>query len=89
MFAQLCGGSVVRLHFEHSDGNSCRRRHVDAVGLRLLCTYAGSGTEWQDLTGTVRRMPVGHVGAFKHTAWLDAAPCVLHRSPTVEHLSVA
>lgn len=27
-------------------GDSCRRFHTDNVGLRLLCTYAGPGTEW-------------------------------------------
>ena len=44
--ASLSGAPAVRMRFEHVIDDSCRKFHVDAVGLRLLCTYAGAGTEW-------------------------------------------
>ncbi|MEM6957143.1 MAG: DUF1826 domain-containing protein [Myxococcota bacterium] len=34
----------ARLSIERDDG--CRRFHSDHVSLRMLCTYAGPGTEW-------------------------------------------
>lgn len=36
------------LHFELAvvSDASCPKFHSDAIGLRLLCTYAGPGTEW-------------------------------------------
>lgn len=38
-------GSVrAKLHAVHH--GQCRKFHADYVGLRLLCTYAGPGTEW-------------------------------------------
>ena len=86
LLAKLCGVPAVRLRLEHTRGRTCPRLHVDAVGLRLLCAYAGRGTEWQDAAGTVRRMPVGHVGVFKGTRWPDDAPRVPHRSPAVSDL---
>ncbi len=86
LFSGLCGMPAVRLRLEHTRERTCPRLHVDAVGLRLLCAYAGRGTEWRDEAGTVRRMPVGHVGVFKGTGWPDAAPRVPHRSPGVSDL---
>lgn len=86
LFAEVVGASSVRVRLEHLADDACRCLHVDAVGLRLLCTYAGRGTEWQDAAGTVRRMHPGQVGIFKGTAWPDAAPRVPHRSPSVAHL---
>lgn len=52
----LTGSPRVRMRFEHVVDDSCRKFHVDAVGLRLLCTYAGAGTEWVDGGGRVRRL---------------------------------
>jgi Protein of unknown function (DUF1826) len=39
-----CATVHVQLAFVHTD--KCRRFHVDNLGLRLLCTYSGPGTEW-------------------------------------------
>ena len=79
--AGLTGSANVRMRFEHVIDDSCRKFHVDAVGLRLLCTYAGAGTEWVDGAGKVRRLTTMQVAVFKGTAFLDAGPRVLHRSP--------
>lgn len=46
MFAEIAGATMVRIRLEAIDGPACRLFHADRVGLRLLCTYAGPGTEW-------------------------------------------
>ncbi len=81
--ASLTGSSRVRLRFEHVTNDACRKFHVDVVGLRLLCTYAGVGTEWVDAGGAVRRIVTMEVGVFKGSAYPDGAPRVLHRSPSL------
>lgn len=42
-FSALTASSVVQMRLEHVIDDACRKFHVDAVGLRLLCTYAGPG----------------------------------------------
>jgi hypothetical protein len=86
LFAMLTGESAVRLRLEHVADDACRRHHVDSVRLRLLCTYAGPGTEWLGESGQTHRMQTMHVGVFKGSAFPDAAPRVLHRSPPVAHM---
>ncbi len=86
LFAEVTGEADVRLRLEHVDDDACRCHHVDAVRLRLLCTYAGPGTEWLDADGRTHWMSMMHVGVFKGTRFPDAAPRVLHRSPPVSHL---
>ncbi|WP_149535369.1 DUF1826 domain-containing protein [Siccirubricoccus phaeus] len=44
-------GEAVRLRLEGITGPACHRWHADAVGLRLLCTYCGPGTEFLPLAG--------------------------------------
>lgn len=65
-FAELIGSDIVRIRLEALVGDGCARWHADAVGLRLLCTYHGPGTEWLDLPGgaaTARALPIGGFGA--------------------------
>ena len=85
-FAAVTGDRTMRFRLEHVADDACRQYHVDSVGLRLLCTYAGPGTEWIDPAGRHCRMPVFHVGIFKGAKFPDSAPRILHRSPPVEHL---
>ncbi len=47
-------GGVVRIRLEAITGPACHRWLADAVGLRLLCTYRGPGTEWLPLAGGAR-----------------------------------
>jgi hypothetical protein len=54
------GGATVRMRLEALTHDGCSRWHADAVGLRLLCTYRGPGTEWLPLDGgaaTARAIP--------------------------------
>lgn len=46
VFHELAGPRPVTLRLETTDGDGCRRFHVDRTHLRLLCTYRGPGTEW-------------------------------------------
>lgn len=42
----LVGSERLRVQLGVLDSRKCPRFHVDNVGVRLLCTYAGEGTEW-------------------------------------------
>jgi hypothetical protein len=46
VFTQIAGAPRLRMRLEAIDGPGCHLWHADAVGLRLLCTYRGAGTEW-------------------------------------------
>jgi hypothetical protein len=80
-FSTLAASPLVRMRLEHVVDDSCRKFHVDAVGLRLLCTYAGPGTEWIAPGGKTRRMKAMEVAIFKGTAFPGSGPRVMHRSP--------
>jgi hypothetical protein len=45
LHALLCPGVARRLRVERLVDDGCRRFHADHVSSRLLCTYAGPGTE--------------------------------------------
>lgn len=45
-FAALCEADLITLHLKTVTNDSCRKFHIDGYALRLLCTYAGPGTEW-------------------------------------------
>ena len=46
LYRDLLGCPALGLRLEVLDRAMCPRFHVDAVGLRLLCTYRGPGTQW-------------------------------------------
>jgi hypothetical protein len=53
---------AVRVRLEALIHNGCSRWHADAIGLRLLCTYRGPGTEYLPLDGgaaAARELPIG------------------------------
>lgn len=45
-YVRLVGDVALRVQLSTIDSRKCPRFHIDNVGLRLLCTYAGPGTEW-------------------------------------------
>lgn len=47
-FLELTGGVRARVQLERVTRDACRRFHDDQIGLRMLCTYFGPGTEWLD-----------------------------------------
>lgn len=46
LFAELVAADELLVSFEEPDSRTCPRFHVDRVGIRLLVTYLGPGTEW-------------------------------------------
>ncbi len=81
LFAAIAGLTSIRLRFDHVTDDACWKFHTDAVGLRLLCTYAGPGTEWLDAADHVRHLAAMQVAIFKGEAYCDQTPRILHRSP--------
>jgi hypothetical protein len=45
-FAELTDADELLVSFEAPEVATCPRFHVDRLGIRLLVTYAGPGTEW-------------------------------------------
>jgi hypothetical protein len=45
-FAAICNAEYVRVHLKTVTNDACRKFHIDGYDLRLLCSYAGPGTEW-------------------------------------------
>lgn len=82
--AALTGTGRLSLRLEVVETDACRRFHADYVTLRLLCTYAGPGTQWHSVTeaDTIRQVPTGAVAVFKGRLLLDP-PTLLHRSPPI------
>jgi hypothetical protein len=90
-------GRVLRIRLEAITGPACHRWHADAVGLRLLCTYRGPGTEWLPLAGGARaardldpkalpcesgRIATGAVAILKGEGFAgNAGFGCIHRSP--------
>lgn len=46
LFATLSDTQRVGVRMAAAQHRTCPRFHTDAVGLRLLCTWVGEGTEW-------------------------------------------
>lgn len=57
-FATVAGVTRVHARLEALTDEGCPLFHADHVGLRLLCTYAGRGTEWVP-THAVNRAGLG------------------------------
>ena len=94
----ILGRKRIQARLEGVAGDACRRFHADAVGLRLLCTYAGAGTEWLPLFGAEAarahdprqgpvpvRLGTGHAAILKGDAHPSApGRGLVHRSPPMD-----
>ncbi|MCM8536078.1 MAG: DUF1826 domain-containing protein [Lentisphaeraceae bacterium] len=70
--------------FEVLSGDSCKKFHVDSVNSRMICTYAGPGTQIQKVGDSeVRTLPSGSSLIVKGTNFPDFNSVVLHRSPPI------
>lgn len=86
LLAELLGDLLdcpgIGLRLEVISGAMCPRLHVDRVGIRLLCTYRGPGTEWIHDAGTDRSklgcgagsQPDEHSGLFAADTRVHAVP---------------
>ena len=55
MLAELLDATNIGYRIEVVGKAMCPRLHVDRVGIRLLCTYRGPGTEWVEDASVDRR----------------------------------
>ncbi|WP_421988955.1 DUF1826 domain-containing protein [Roseococcus sp.] len=91
LFGALARSETVRLRLEGITDDACRKFHVDAVGLRMLVTYAGPGTQWvmgdPAAATTPEQVPCGAVALLRGRR--GTGESVLHRSPPLSHLPEA
>jgi len=57
-YGRIVGEAWVDVSLATVARDMCRRFHADYVGIRLLCTYSGPGTEWVDDAWVCRRRAV-------------------------------
>lgn len=69
---ELLGSSEVGLRLARVGYAMCPGWHLDRVGIRLVCTYQGPGTEWLD-DQTVERQDL-HASRTKEDAVIQALP---------------
>ncbi|MBJ6123698.1 DUF1826 domain-containing protein [Sphingomonas mollis] len=94
-FGRLLDSEQVAIRLDVVETDACRRFHGDQVGVRLICTYAGPGTQWladdevaRWQGGTpvdeldVRQIPAGDVALFKGRDRAPERP-IIHRSPPI------
>lgn len=55
MLGELLDAPTIGLRLEVVGKAMCPRLHVDRVGIRLLCTYRGPGSEWVEDAAVDRR----------------------------------
>jgi len=86
--------TAVAIRLEVIETNACRKFHADHVTARLICSYAGPGTQWIDdrdamalaggadpATLTVRQVATGDVALFKGHDRSETP--IVHRSPPI------
>lgn len=73
-FGKIVGTKGVRASLASVATNKCRKFHTDYKTVRLVCTYAGPGTEWVD-DRDADRTAMGH-----EEACIDAANARIVRS---------
>lgn len=90
VFAAIARQEHVRIRLEGVTHDSCRRFHLDSVGLRLLCTYRGAGTQWTMCgpdCAAPHQVPACAVALLKGSRHDPPPPAgCLHRSPPVSRL---
>ena len=61
LFGSIAGTKHPRVRLERVEDDGCALFHADTLEMRLLCTYAGPGTEWLDCDN-LRREQLGTQG---------------------------
>ncbi|WP_375759004.1 DUF1826 domain-containing protein [Corallococcus exercitus] len=61
LYVDLLGAEALGVRLQTLARDMCPRFHVDRVGVRLLCTYAGPATEWLE-NSQVHRSALGASG---------------------------
>lgn len=78
VYAELFGATRIGVRLVSGRSAMCPRFHVDKVGVRMVCTFEGPGTEWID-HASARRDRLGHAsrGLTDETSGLVQGP--IHR----------
>lgn len=85
LFATLSDSRWVGVRLSISHQRSCPRFHVDKVGLRLICTLQGPGTEWLEHECVDRRfLGFGSQGIPDEGSGLLKSGAQIHRMQTFE-----
>ena len=80
----------LRLRLEAVTNDACRKFHADNVKVRMICTYAGPGTEFgltenAELPDHILRTPTGQPILLKGLKWRGCKMRQLkHRSPPIK-----
>jgi hypothetical protein len=75
----------INCRFEVLSGNSCKKFHCDHVKARLICTYAGPGTQVKlPEEEKIVELPSGSTLITKGTRFPGFQAVSLHRSPPIE-----
>ena len=85
-FSRLMDADQVRIRLEGITSNACRKIHADYTDLRLITTYAGSGTQVlrhgaEAVEENLWPMRPGWIGLFKGRLFEEGHSACLHRSP--------
>jgi len=61
LFGNVAGLAHPRVRLERVSDDGCALFHADTLSVRMLCTYAGAGTEWLE-NNNIRRGQLGIQG---------------------------
>ena len=75
-YGELFAADEVGLRLYSTGADMCQNFHIDRVGVRLVCTYAGPGTEWL-VEADVDRTALGQAYGDPETVMRDGA--TIHR----------
>ncbi len=88
-FCDLLGTKSLRASLATVETNKCRKFHTDYKTLRLVCTYAGPGTETRGSFATAQASsaPVPATSWFSRGGLFagNEGRGAVHRSPPIEH----
>lgn len=80
LFSTVCDSSSLGLRFTITRRVLCPRFHTDGVGLRLICTWQGPGTEWLEHASVDRAyLGAGAGGSSDETSGLMLPGAQIYR----------
>ncbi len=100
LFAEATGCRQVDMQLSAVAEDMCRKFHTDRIDFRLLCSYAGIGTQFilpekrpDDLENIpetlIEQVGIGNVMIFRGAlSASEALPALLHKSPPAKKLNL-
>ncbi len=84
LYTTLVDPDALGVRLQRLEAPMCPRFHVDRVGVRLLCAYAGPGTEWLDDPHAPRELlGPGAAERSDHESGLIRDPAFVQQVPTM------